>query len=190
MRVIYCVGNGSGGPAAVAGEEPSLSFVPYLVRVREDGVVRGLTLGHPALDEYLAFVGSRARLNTWLAVAWDLKIFFEVVGKEPAAVRPACRHARSRVGCRASGACSPICWFERTPAWSTTPSRPAWLLVAPARDAGGGGVPLIRTPRALPRVLSPAAVDGLRAALRTHRDRAMVDAMVLGGLRRCEVLGL
>src|SRR5215212_10528233 len=89
MRVIYCVGNGSGGPAAVAGEEPSLSFVPYLVRVREDGVVRGLTLGHPALDEYLAFVGSRARLNTWLAVAWDLKIFFEVVGKEPAAVRTA-----------------------------------------------------------------------------------------------------
>jgi integrase/recombinase XerD len=27
-------------------------------------------------------------------------------------------------------------------------------------------------------------------ALRTHRDRAMVAAMVLGGLRRCEVLGL
>ncbi len=27
-------------------------------------------------------------------------------------------------------------------------------------------------------------------ALRTHRDRAMVFAMVLGGLRRCEVLGL
>jgi site-specific recombinase XerD len=30
----------------------------------------------------------------------------------------------------------------------------------------------------------------VRTALRTHRDRAMVDAMVLGGLRRCEVLGL
>ena len=27
-------------------------------------------------------------------------------------------------------------------------------------------------------------------ALRHHRDRAMVEAMVLGGLRRCEVLGL
>ncbi len=27
-------------------------------------------------------------------------------------------------------------------------------------------------------------------ALRTHRDRAMVDAMLLGGLRRCEVQGL
>ena len=28
------------------------------------------------------------------------------------------------------------------------------------------------------------------AALRTQRDRAMVQAMLLGGLRRCEVLGL
>ena len=33
-------------------------------------------------------------------------------------------------------------------------------------------------------------MDALTAALRTHRDRAMVAAMVLGGLRRCEVLGL
>ena len=30
----------------------------------------------------------------------------------------------------------------------------------------------------------------MTAALRTHRDRAMVAAMMLGGLRRCEVLGL
>ena len=30
----------------------------------------------------------------------------------------------------------------------------------------------------------------MTGALRTHRDRAMVAAMVLGGLRRCEVLGL
>ena len=42
----------------------------------------------------------------------------------------------------------------------------------------------------LPRILSPAEVDALTVALRTHRDRAMVAAMVLGGLRRCEVLGL
>ena len=42
----------------------------------------------------------------------------------------------------------------------------------------------------LPRILGPAEVDALTAALRTHRDRAMVAAMVLGGLRRCEVLGL
>jgi integrase/recombinase XerD len=52
------------------------------------------------------------------------------------------------------------------------------------------GVPLMRVTRRLPQVLSPAQVDALTAALRTHRDRAMVAAMVLAGLRRCEVLGL
>lgn len=53
----------------------------------------------------------------------------------------------------------------------------------PNARAGKGGAPLIRTPRTLPRVLSPAEIDALRAALRTYRDRAVVDAMVLGGLR-------
>ena len=51
-------------------------------------------------------------------------------------------------------------------------------------------MPLTRRARRLPRILTPAEVDALTAALRTHRDRAMVAAMVLGGLRRCEVLGL
>jgi len=51
-------------------------------------------------------------------------------------------------------------------------------------------VPLVRVPRTLPGILQPAEVDGLLAALRTGRDRAMVLAMVLAGLRRCEVLGL
>ena len=51
-------------------------------------------------------------------------------------------------------------------------------------------VPLVRVPRTLPTILSPAEVDALMTALRTHRDRAMILAMVLGGLRRCEVLGL
>lgn len=51
-------------------------------------------------------------------------------------------------------------------------------------------VPLVRVPRTLPRILSPGEVTDLLGALRTDRDRAMVCAMVLGGLRRCEVLGL
>lgn len=38
-------------------------------------------------------------------------------------------------------------------------------------------------------MLEPAEVDAFMAVLRTHRDRAMVQAMVLGGLRRCEYLG-
>jgi site-specific recombinase XerD len=49
---------------------------------------------------------------------------------------------------------------------------------------------LVRVSRTLPQILSPGEVDALTGALRTHRDRAMVAAMVLGGLRRCEVLGL
>jgi integrase len=49
---------------------------------------------------------------------------------------------------------------------------------------------LVRATRTLPRILTPAEVDTLMSALRTHRDRAMVAAMVLGVLRRCEVLGL
>ena len=39
-------------------------------------------------------------------------------------------------------------------------------------------------------MLEPAEADAFVAALRTQRDRAMVAAMLLGGLRRCEVLGL
>jgi len=49
---------------------------------------------------------------------------------------------------------------------------------------------LIRTPHTLPRLLSPPEAGALLATLRTARDTAMVEAMLLGGLRRCEVLGL
>ena len=49
---------------------------------------------------------------------------------------------------------------------------------------------MIRGVRQLPRILDPDQVGALMAALRKERDKAMVQAMVLGGLRRCEVLGL
>ena len=42
----------------------------------------------------------------------------------------------------------------------------------------------------LPKILEPAEVDELIEACRRWRGRAMVEAMVLGGLRRIEVLGL
>ena len=41
------------------------------------------------LDEYLEFLAGRCRPNTVLAVAYDLKVFFTVVGKPPRRVRPA-----------------------------------------------------------------------------------------------------
>jgi integrase/recombinase XerD len=51
-------------------------------------------------------------------------------------------------------------------------------------------VPLVRGVRRLPRILEPGEVEALMAALRTERDWAMVQAMLLVGLRGCEVLGL
>ena len=67
---------------------------------------------------------------------------------------------------------------------------PCGLAGRRAGQRGRGGVRLVRRPRTLPRVLSPVEVDALLGALRTQRDRAIVLAMLLGGLRRCEVLGV
>jgi site-specific recombinase XerD len=49
----------------------------------------GVRLGEPLLDAYLEFVAARCRPNTVLATAFDLKVFFAVVAKRPAEVRPA-----------------------------------------------------------------------------------------------------
>jgi integrase/recombinase XerD len=191
--------------------------MPCLVRSVEGTDIQAIRLGDPLLDDYLAFVGARARTNTWLAVASDLKIFFAWVGKAPAdvttsdvfafltaqraprrgtkvvrledgegglAARTIARRLSSVAGlyaylvarCDAAVAVNPV---------------PRGLSARrPGARRGAGGRALIRTPKTLPRVLSPADVDALVAALRRHRDRAMVEAMVLGGLRRCEVLGL
>ncbi|WP_276147184.1 tyrosine-type recombinase/integrase [Streptomyces sporangiiformans] len=62
--------------------------------------------------------------------------------------------------------------------------------LANRRRSGNRGARLLRTPRTLPRVLGPAEVEAVLGAVNTAWDRAMVLAMLLGGLRRCEVLGL
>ncbi|MBV8711338.1 MAG: site-specific integrase, partial [Solirubrobacterales bacterium] len=66
-----------------------MSFVPCMERVMDGSELRAITLGHPLVDAYLEFVGARGAVNTWLATAFDLKVFFEVVGKEPAEVTSA-----------------------------------------------------------------------------------------------------
>lgn len=194
-----------------------MTFMPCLVRSRQGGELEGIKLGHPLLDDYLAFVGARARINTWLAVASDLKIFFGFVAKEPAEVTTADVFAflADQRAPRRGGKVVRLDDGEaglaaRTIARRLSSVRGLFAYLAARGDAGvatspvprslharrpgvrrgKGGVPLIRTPRTLPRVLDPAQVDALLEALRTQRDRAMVEAMVLGGLRRCEVLGL
>jgi integrase/recombinase XerD len=176
-----------------------------------------LRLGDPLVDEYLIFTGARLRRNSWLAVAYDLKVFFLVVAKEPASVTTADVFAfikaqrESRLGPRVvrlqdgeaglsartiKRRLSSVTGFyaylvaRGDAGVFTNPVPRGSATRRPSPRAGRWGTPLIRTPRTLPRVLSPTEVDVVVAALRTDRDRAMVLAMLLGGLRRCEVLGL
>ena len=183
-------------------------FVPCLVVAsHHDG---GPRLGHQLLDDYLAMVAARCRPNTVLATAFDLKVFFSVVGKEPAEVtngdvlsfirvqrQPRRGVAVVRLEDGEAGLAartikrrlaSVTGLFEYLVMRGVVVKNPVphgLSTRSPNRT-----VPLIRTPRTLPRVIDPDEADALLTALRTHRDRAMVLAMLLGGLRRCEVLGL
>jgi integrase/recombinase XerD len=185
---------------------------PCLIRSVGAGNESVLRLGVPLLDEYLDFVAGRCRPNTVLAAAYDLKVFFTVVDKAPAEVtstdvlafitaqrnggrgrlqlagEPAGVSSRS-VRRRLSTVSGLFAFLHARGDVSVNPV-PRGLPTRRERSRPRQGVPLVRSPRTLPRILMPGEVDALLAALRTHRDRAMVLAMVLGGLRRCEVLGL
>ena len=60
-----------------------MGFIPLLVRTPRLGGGELIRLGHPLLDAYLDLVGARGRANTLLATAFDLKVFFSIIGKEP-----------------------------------------------------------------------------------------------------------
>jgi site-specific recombinase XerD len=162
------------------------------------------------LDDYLAMVAARCRPNTVLATAFDLKVFFSVVGKEPAEVTngDVLSFIRVQRQPRRGVAVVRLEDGEAGLAARTIKRRLAsvtglfeYLVIRGvvvknpvphglSTRSPNRTVPLIRTPRTLPRVIDPDEADALLTALRTHRDRAMVLAMLLGGLRRCEVLGL
>jgi integrase/recombinase XerD len=191
-----------------------MSSFPCLARtVSGSGQVR-YRLGEPLVDRYLEFVAGRCRPNTLRAVAFDLKAFFMVTGKDPVEVAAADvfdfladqRGDRSvvRLADRESGLSARTIarrlssvsgLYAYLVARGDTPVRvnpvPRGLLT---RRQGGTMrsriAPLVRVPRTLPRILSPEEADRLVGALRRHRDRAMVLGMLLAGLRRCEVLGL
>ena len=175
-------------------------------------------VGVPLAGVYLEFLAGRCRPNTVLAAASDLRVFFTLVAKPPDQVRPADVLAfitAQRAGRPGDGGVLRAVDLGDEPGGvsaATVRRRlsivsgffaflqargdvaanpvPRGLPTRRERSRPRQGVPLVRATRRLPRVLSPAEVDALTAALRSHRDRAMVAAMVLGGLRRCEVLGL
>lgn len=187
---------------------------PCLVRSADAcGRVR-YHLGDPLVDWYLEFVAGRARPNTLRAVAFDLKTFFRVVEKDPLHVTPADvfefladqRGDRSvvRISDRESGlsartiarrlsSVSGFYAYAIARGDTGVTKNPVPRGLSTRREGGTRKsrlAPLVRVPRTLPTILSPGEVDALVAALRTHRDQAMVAAMLFGGLRRCEVLGL
>ena len=191
-----------------------MSSFPCLARTVSSSGQVCYSLGERLADRYLEFVAGRCRPNTLRAVAFDLKWFFTVVGKDPVEVtaadvfdfladqrgdRTVIRLADRESGLSArtiarrlssvSGLYAYLVARGDTPV-AVNPV-PRGLMT---RRQGGSvrsrTAPLVRVPRTLPRILSPGEADRLVAALRAHRDRAMVLAMLLAGLRRCEVLGL
>jgi integrase/recombinase XerD len=168
-------------------------------------------LGDPLLDRYLEFVEARARFNTVLAAASDLRLFFKVIEKLPSEVttQDVFDFITAQRFPRGDGKVIRLVDGEAGLSARTIKRRLssvsglfAWLVMCgeldrnpvprglATRRRGSRKMALIRTPFTLPTVLNPAEVDALIGALRRWRDVAMVEAMVLAGLRRCEVLGL
>ena len=190
-----------------------MSWSPCLNRSVSPGGRVQVRLGHQLVDGYLEFLAARCRPNTVLAAGFDLKVFFTLIMKDPVEVTTAdvlafITEQRSvgdpkvirlvdgesglssrTIQRRLSSLSSMFSYLlvrgdiDRNPV-------PQGLSTRRSRRRGGRGVPLIRTPRTLPRIVDPAEVDLLLAACRRLRDRGMFEAMVFGGLRRCEVLGL
>jgi integrase/recombinase XerD len=182
--------------------------MPCVVETRGERI----ELGHRLVDEYLELVRARARRNTLLAIAYDLRVFFGVVDRDPLEVTTADvfgfvkaqRQGSSKV-VRISDGGSGLALSTIRRRLSSLSGFYAYLVATGRRETspvlrglatqtslrrGRRGVPLVRPVRQLPRVLEPDEVVALLGALRKWRDRAMVEAMVLGGLRRAEVLGL
>jgi len=174
-------------------------------------------IGHQLTDEFLEFVVGRARPNTVRAYAHDLSVFFSVVKKDPIEVRPkdvmafVTSQRRPKPGAEnvvriadGSAGLSAATIKRRLAAVSSfygylitrddvdvvTNPVPRGIATRQSRSRNGRGLPLVRGVRRLPRILEVDEIDALMGALRTERDCAMTQAMVLGGLRRCEVLGL
>lgn len=189
---------------------------PQVRRVAQEGTGARFVVGHWLVDAFLEFAASRARPNSVRAYAHDLKTFFVVVRKEPAEVRSAdvmsfvMHQRRPRPGeenvVRISDGASGLSAATVRRRLASVSAFYSYLVTRgdlgidanpvprglPARGPRRARrtQPLVRPVRQLPRVLSPEEMEALLSALRTQRDRAIVQAMALGGLRRAEVLGL
>ena len=66
-----------------------MAFIPCLVRSGGAADREQVHVGHPLLDSFLELIAGRARWNTVLATAFDLKVFFSIIDTDPAEVTTA-----------------------------------------------------------------------------------------------------
>jgi len=190
--------------------------MPYQLRrgVREGQLCR-LSLGLALVDEYLDFLRCRCRPNTWLNYAHDLKIFFNTVDKPVTEVSTAdvfrfircqsqlpdgaattdsprrgvsTRTLKRRL-CAVSGLYQYLLMGDDPPI-KRNPVPSGFMLRGQIPRSKLRLNPLLRVPETLPQLVPVEQVQHFLASLNTYRDKAMVLLMVLGGLRKSEVLGL
>lgn len=168
-----------------------MTTFPGLVRFCSAGGGDRYRLGHPLVDRYLEFVAGRARANTMRAVSFDLKAFFTVIDKDPVEVvatdvfeflahqrgdRQVIRLADCESGLAARTIARRLSSVAGLYAYliargdTTVRSNPVPRGLSTRRQEGSvrsRTTPLVRVPRTLPRILSPAEVDALMGALHT-----------------------
>jgi integrase/recombinase XerD len=191
--------------------------MPYqLQREVHNGQLIRLRLGVELVDEYLDFLKCRCRPNTWLNYAHDLKAFFNIVDKPvtnistqdifyfiqeqryPQPAPPSNEYVTAKGVCirtikRRLSAISGFYDYLLTRGDTAIQRNPVPKGLTLRGQLSAGTIrstPLLRAPRTLPQIVPVAEVQRFLASLNTYRDKAMVLLMVLGGLRKSEVLGL
>jgi len=164
--------------------------MPRLLSVNRSVTPSGelsVTLGHDLLDDYLTFLAGRVRPNSLLAAAFDLKVFFSFVQKEPAEVtsgdvigfitsqrapRISSKVVRisdggsglsARTVARRLSSISGLYAYliVKGDAGVHTSPVPRGLITRRARRNGGRAAPLVRSPRVLPRILENSSASAM-----------------------------
>jgi integrase/recombinase XerD len=190
-------------------------MVYQLRREVHNGQLCRLSLGLDLVDEYLDFLRCRCRPNTWLNYAHDLKIFFNTVDKPVAEVSVSdvlrfmqCQTQGPGVGladdgqprgvstrtlkrrlCAVAGLYNYLLMSDN-PSVKRNPVPAGLMLRGQIPSTQPRLNPLLRVPQTLPQLVPVEHVQRFLTSLNTYRDKAIVLLMVLGGLRKSEVLGL
>jgi len=190
-------------------------MVYQLHREIRNGELRRLWLGLDLVDDYLEFLHSRCRLNTWINYAHDLKAFFNTIQKnvlavttsdvlefmksqtQPLAVdpqeenypQPICQRTLKRRLCAVSGLYNYLLLSDDPPI-KRNPVPSGLVLRGPFGGLAPRSNPLIRSPINLPQLVPVEQIQRFLLSLQTNRDKSMVLLMALAGLRRSEVLDL